>query len=112
MPHVANRYWQGVSRTPSYFAASAGGAPLAGGCSVTMPSRISANDGGITTPIAYRPGRAEDTEREGARITALQHRRQEDLPIAGTVATDEPEAAANSTHGIDHSDDNFSISAT
>ena len=29
MPHVANRYWQGALWTPSYFAASAGGAPLA-----------------------------------------------------------------------------------
>jgi|SRR5271166_3180532 len=29
MPHVTNRYWKGVLWTPSYFAASAGGAPLA-----------------------------------------------------------------------------------
>ena len=29
MPHVADRYWKGVLWTPSYFAASAGGAPLA-----------------------------------------------------------------------------------
>lgn len=28
MPHVASRYWKGVLWTPSYFAASAGGAPL------------------------------------------------------------------------------------
>lgn len=29
MPHVVKRYWNGVLWTPSYFAASAGGAPLA-----------------------------------------------------------------------------------
>ncbi len=28
MPHVAARYWKGVLWSPSYFAASAGGAPV------------------------------------------------------------------------------------